>query len=421
MSNYQINQSVVQNLQTDKNTIIDKFNSNRIVSIPQDIVITFDSGVLTLISGSKLYVPNGFESDGTTPKFDIFILQKDVISTRNSSVKEFYMYETKNDVISQWGNSSFCIISSGTTAPTGKTFMCWYDLNDNKIKVTKDSGATWEDRGMSFPFCLATSSDTAIKQVDQLFNGFGYIGSTCYILPGVTGYIPKGLNSDGTLINEIITQTKVSITTVTSSWGTGSETFFFNGVDSYIHRASKNCFYQATQPIVKDVENYWFNTASGKYYETKDSGLTWTEFKAIPAFTITFDNSLITSLKSCGVHELVNSNATNLSDYGREIISGLGKPSDKYIELTLGATNTYYLAPANGWFTCVKRAASAGQYLYLRTLISNVGIQTSISNANEYGVVTIPISKGDICIVVYTATGQGDAERFRFVYDQGCQ
>ena len=96
-------------------------------------------------------------------------------------------------------------------------------------------------------------------------------------------------------------------------------------------------------------------------------------------------------------------------------------PSSKYIDLTLGSSGTTYAAPANGWFTCVKRAASAGQYLYLRTLNSNVGIQTSISNVNEYGVVTIPISKGDKCIVVYTATGQGDAERFRFVYAQGEQ
>lgn len=185
MSNYQLTQSVVQGLLKDKNIIIDKFNSNKIVSIQQDIVITFDNGVLTLKSGSKLYVPNGFESDGTTPKFDIFILQKDVISTRNVSQKEFYLYETKNDVIPQWGDSDFGAIGSGTTAPTGRTFMCWYDLNENKIKVTKDSGAIWKDRGMSFPFCLATSDDAAIKQVDQLFNGFGYIGSTCYILPGI--------------------------------------------------------------------------------------------------------------------------------------------------------------------------------------------------------------------------------------------
>ena len=416
MSNYQLTQSVVQGLLKDKNTIIDKFNSNRIVSIPQDIVITFDNGVLTLISGSKLYVPNGFESDGTTPKFDIFILQKDVISTRSVSVKEFYLYETKNDVISQWGDSYFGAISSGTTAPTGKTYMCWYDLNENKIKVTKDSGATWEDHGMSFPFCLATSGDTAIKQVDQLFNGFGYIGSTCYILPGITGYIPQGLNSDGTLINEIITQTKVSCTTVTSQWGTGSELFFFNGIDSYIHRASKNCFYQATQPIVKDVDNYWYNTETGKFYETKNSGSSWSEFKAIPAFTITFDEGKITSLKSCGVHELVNSNATNLSDYGRQVISGLGKPSSKYIDLTVGASGTTYIAPMNGYLYCSGHANASPAYISID--IPNFqycGINGDVGH--DLTTNQIVLKNGDKFTLRYSNT---TINAFRFVYDEGC-
>ena len=235
-------------------------------------------------------------------------------------------------------------------------------------------------------------------------------------MDGITGYIPQGLNSDGTLINEIITQTKVSCTTVTSSWGTGSELFFFNGIDSYIHRASKNCFYQATQPIVNDVDNYWYNTETGKFYETKNSGSSWSEFKAIPAFTITFDEGKITSLKSCGVHELVNSNATNLSDYGRQVISGLGKPSSKYIDLTVGASGTTYIAPMNGYLYCSGHADASPAYIS----IDIPNLQYCGINGDEGQDLTtnqIALKIGDKFTLRYSNT---TINAFRFVYDEGC-
>lgn len=417
MSNYQINQSVVQDLLADKNTIIDKFNSNRIVSIPQGVIVTFDDGVLTIKAGTKLYIPNGFESDGTTPKFETVVMTTDCqIPNDRTGKTMFGMHANKTQWRCDWSNGT-CIATSGTTFPDNPiNFHRHYKLDENLI-YTWTSSTGWTTSQESLPLGVCTyNSDKKVKSVDQLFNGFGYIGSTCYILPGITGYIPKGLNSDGTLINEIITQTKLSITTVTSSWGTGSETFFFNGVDSYIHRASKNCFYQATQPIVKDVEDYWFNTASGKYYETRDSGLTWTEFKAIPAFTITFDNSLITSLKSCGVHELVNSNATNLSDYGREIISGLGKPSDKYIDLTVGASGTTYIAPMNGYIYCSGHANASPAYIS----IDIPNLQYCGINGNEGHDLTtnqIALKIGDKFTLRYSNT---TINAFRFVYDEGC-
>lgn len=416
MSSYQVTQAVVQDLLKDKDAIIDKLNSNRIVSIPQDINLELNDGVLTLKAESKVYVPNGFEADGVTKKFDIVVTSVDMPMTRSVNNQELYVVETANRVLSQWGEADYATVGSGSAAPSGKTFMLWYDTATNKIKFTKDSGTTWEDRGGSLPICLATSNSTQIVSIDQIFNGFGYIGSTCYVLPGVTGYIPQGLNSDGTLINEIATQTKVSITTVTSSWGTGSETFFFNGIDSYIHRASKNCFYQATQPIVNDVENYWFNTETGKFYETKNTGASWSELKAIPAFTITFDSGKITSLKSCGVHELVNSNATNLSDYGRQIISGLGKPSNKYIDLTVGASGTTYIAPANGYIYCNGHANASSAYISIDIPNSQYcginGLEGHDLTINQ-----IALKIGDRFTLRYSNT---TINKFRFVYDEGC-
>ena len=44
--------------------------------------ITFSGiaqNILTLKAGSKVYVPNGFESDGTTPKFDEIVVERVII------------------------------------------------------------------------------------------------------------------------------------------------------------------------------------------------------------------------------------------------------------------------------------------------------------------------------------------------------
>ena len=53
--------------------------SNCITEIPQDIKLELNSDYsITLKAGSKLYIPNGFETDGTTRKFDTKIIESDI-------------------------------------------------------------------------------------------------------------------------------------------------------------------------------------------------------------------------------------------------------------------------------------------------------------------------------------------------------
>lgn len=406
MSSYQVAQAVVQDLLKDKNTIIDNFNSNRIVSIPQDIKLELNDGTLALKAGSKVWYPDGLNEDGSK-KFSSVVISTDITRTVTPDTSLLFFYDNGS---LEYSASSFQCFSGDIAPTTTQTCITWYDTASNYIKASSDGGQSWST-GRSLPICIIST----VNFIDQVFNGFGYIGSTCYVLPGVTGYIPKGLNSDGTLINEIITQTKVSITTVTTSWGTGSEVFFFNGIDTYIHRALPNCFYQATQPIVKDIDNYWFNTETGKFYETKNSGTSWSEFKAIPAFTITFDNGTITSLKSCGVYNFVNSNATNLSNYGRQIISGLGKPSNKYIDLTVGASGTTYRAPANGYIYCNGHANASPAYISIDIPNSQY---CGINGVAGYDLTTnqIALKLGDRFTLRYDNT---TINAFRFIYDKG--
>lgn len=192
-------------LKQDTATAVNYDNiSNCITEIPQDINLTLSSGTLTLKAGSKVYIPNGFESDGTTPKFDVVTIASDTIKTESNSNNHTWLLFYKNGSVYH-SDINYCY--SDSIAPTGQQYMCWYDTTNNLVKRTTNSGSTWES-GFSLPLCIDTSSNGAISSIDQVFNGAGYIGSTIFVLPGIRGLIPNGRNEDGTLKNiEAIQQT----------------------------------------------------------------------------------------------------------------------------------------------------------------------------------------------------------------------
>ena len=173
--------------------------TNCITKIPQDIKLELNDGTLTLKAGSKVYVPNG------VGVFDVVTVESDLSTTRSSNIQEIYFVSNNGTVFNQWNN-----VYSGTSAPSGQTYMVWYDIENNVIKATTDSGATWID-GFSLPVCLATSNNTQITSIDQVFNGVGFMGSSVFTIPGLEMLLPNGLNDDGTLNNIKYTMSKVQI------------------------------------------------------------------------------------------------------------------------------------------------------------------------------------------------------------------
>lgn len=196
----------------DKSTAVNYNNiSNCITYIPQDIKLELNNGTLTLKAGSKVYVPNGFESDGTTKKFDIIILNSDqTFSTGFNGNKVALFYGGHQRM-------SLDRIFSGDTMPSTTTNdNIWYDTSSNKIKTYKTSSSSWIPfETCSLPIGLATANTngTGFTSIDQVFNGFGYIGSTIFALPGVKGLIPNGRNADGSLKNIEVVNDRVKTST----------------------------------------------------------------------------------------------------------------------------------------------------------------------------------------------------------------
>ena len=119
------------------------------------------------------------------------------------------------------------------------------------------------------------------------------------------------------------------------------------------------------------------------------------------------------------VDSVANSNASNFSQAGRSYLSGLGMPSSRYIDLTLGASGSTYTAPANGTVLAIKRASAVGQSLGLARLSSDIFFDfawNSVANTNIF--LNMDIRKGEEFTVYYTASGT-EVQILRFYYAEG--
>jgi len=177
--------------------------TNCITEIPQDIKLELSNGTLTLKAGSKVYVPNG------AGVFDEVVIQNDISKiSGNNDIRLVFVVNGANaiDILPV----DYCY--SGSSAPSGSQYMLWYDTTNNLVKYTNNSGSTWTPQN-SLPIAKITTGSGQITSIDQIFNGFGYIGSTVFALPGVKGLIPDGRNADGTLksievtVNNVLTHT----------------------------------------------------------------------------------------------------------------------------------------------------------------------------------------------------------------------
>ena len=125
----------------------------------------------------------------------------------------------------------------------------------------------------------------------------------------------------------------------------------------------------------------------------------------------------ISSFTPYTVDSVVNSNASNFSQAGRSYLSGLGMPSSKYIDLTLGASSSTYTAPANGWFVLRKAANNVGQYVYMYTTCVDIGTCFNVASGSDIPSYFLPVKAGDIVRIDYTLGGA--TMQFRFIYAEG--
>ena len=347
--------------------------TNCITEIPQDIKLELNDGTLTLKAGSKLYVPNG------VGVFDAVTIESDRTITRNIDGSYFVTANNSDGLnITAAGN-----VSSGTN-PTPTTYNLQYNTTDNKIRRYGSSTDSYTED--SLPVAKVTVSNSAISSIDQVFNGFGYIGSTVFALPDVKGLIPNGRNADGSLKSVEFILPSVIVSTLTGSNRT---------MVAISQTAGKNYFlYRGTNSICKydEAKNINIDTSKNEQWNVLVVGSTTGD---------------ITSLE---VKQPLHAVDRNDSSW----IAQQAMPSDKYIDLTLGVSGAKYTAPANGWFSI---ACMGRQVRLWNSYVGNSGGETSNDIAQ---MVSIPATKGQTVTLQYASCSiSSNWSYFRFVYAEG--
>ena len=273
------------------------YTTNRILEIPQDIKLELNNGTLTLKAGSKVYVPNG------PGVFDTYTTQSDKVYTYTADGKWVVMSDGYRNIDIREFTKTF----SGNTAPTGISgYNIWYDTANNYVKKTTDGGSTWFG-GMSLPFAIITISGGAITSIDQVFNGFGYIGSTIFALPGVKVQTPNGKNEDGTYKTVIRTLDSVR-TYDAGAWGTKNlKIIFSGGVSSIVFQA---------QTVERITYNKQFSSSNATYSYDENTGMwwlstdqsSWTKTSVNILGSCRVESGKITSFEPFTIDSVVNSN-----------------------------------------------------------------------------------------------------------------
>lgn len=362
---------------TDLNLSNSTAITNCITQIPQDIKLELNDGTLTLKAGSKVYVPNG------TGVFNTVTIASDLsTSSGTGSYKYFVFYDYSANRIA---TRRIDLCSSGTSDPS-TTNTAYYNTSTNIITQHNTDSTTWQS---SFPLAIYSANGSVITSIDQVFNGFGYIGSTVFALPGVKGLIPNGRNADGTLKNIEFTVGRV-LTRTRDLTGTNA-------------------------PLVLNANDF-ANFAVADYNEELNLNISSTGVNTGRAIVGTWSatNGVIASFTPKTTFHALDYNDSST-------ISGWSMPSSRYIGLTLGASGATYTAPANGWFGIRAVATSTtniGRLEFRNNTVSLdcYGIQVVSSTANTTMRAFVPVKKGDVVSLWYANVS---SSIFGFIYAEG--
>lgn len=264
--------------------------TNCITEIPQDIKLSLNNGTLTLKAGSVLTDPQGGTQRTTT---------QDQTGTLTTNGQYMVFADRTTGALQLGSGCTVAKIGSGSTLPAdGSTFNAFYNSTDGKIY--RWDGSSWVAWGVAFPLGIITVSSGAISSIDQVFNGFGYIGSTVFVLPGVKGLAANGRNNDGTLKSSSVNVASLLIRTVSSAQNTKEMAFTSSGIalNTFSYNEEANYLYdvnntqRANTLVVGPVEF----SQSSPYNVIKFNPKT--AFHAVDYYDLIQTNSTIDTLDS---------------------------------------------------------------------------------------------------------------------------
>lgn len=113
---------------------------------------------------------------------------------------------------------------------------------------------------------------------------------------------------------------------------------------------------------------------------------------------------------------------SNVDSIGTTLGASWAMPSNRYTDLSLGASGTTYTAPANGYFYIAKYANTSDvqDFRFVALYNNNTRIESQVNGAYRFNLpCCVAAKKGDVVSCNYNARGSTGA--FKFIYAQGSE
>jgi hypothetical protein len=210
--------------------------------------------------------------------------------------------------------------------------------------------------------------------------------------------------------------------TIRSSSGAFTNTGGYGGGWGQIQPTDQNW----VQRLDFDASRNWTGSTSTPNYTTSNHDASTVQPQTIKCFIyIVIATSTKTDIQvdideiATDLNGKADTDLTNATDTAKILMGGMAMPSNRYIDLTLGASGTQYTAPADGYVLCTKWT-TGGNYQEL-----TLGLDSTVLSTNIGSSLTVllrcwlPVAKGSTFYVNYT--GSGSTPFFRFIYAQGSE
>lgn len=416
---YYANQAV-NSEQAVKSTLSNTLNKSQIANclleVPQRIKYDLTDGTLTIKAGSVVIVPYGIEDLTADYPVGATFLHENfkVYDTQYEDGKFFVWAELVEDIVrpaisttstsERWAFfeidlNNYDAFGTGVSGTEAVTNSICYRTDLNKCVCYNTSGAV-KSEACCLPFMKVLANGIYVEgSVTQLFNGMGYIGGVVWLDKGVKGLKTNGRNADGSLSNIEFTTHKLS------TWTSVTNGEYYGLIledDNHLQMS----FVDGTS--YDSVSNYIYR-ADGNFPV------------ACMAMKVNFSNGSVTSFIPYQAFQAVNYNQykqdlSQVTTNYRDSISWFASPSNNSTALTLGASNSTYTAPDNGWFYLWLQFTTTNPSMILRNTSAGMGYQIHGYEKGGYEL-AVPCSTGQSIVVQYNGTIS--SSNFRFVYMRG--
>ena len=403
--------------------------TNCLLEVPQRVKVELNDGSLTLKAGSVVIVPYG--TSAPTMEIGDTLNGGEIVDISWDGSKLFYYVRYEQDKTSTYTPTSsyndnvftppngaviFRNVKasySGDSAPTiSSNYALWYDTANNIVKHTENQGQTWENY-LSLPFCIAgVTQSVGITSLENIFNGFGFIGSTVWIDKGVKALIPNGRNADGSLKNIEYTTSKI----IPTQTNIGTRLYLYRILDGWETLVRSEYIYiQDEQPDAADFDytgtNAWFSPGEN-YWRIYENG----GWQIVPVLSYAYIDCGNTTAEFYRPVSFKTKQAFRAVDYNdTEFIAHQAMPSETIVTLSVGASGATYTAPADGYVIAYGKANSSND-AYLDLMSSNSRYITHAYTQDIGLAVTLPVTKSKTFMLNYTRI---NIIALQFVYANG--